>query len=168
MEDFAISTGWENFTKQQALDAEFDMIPKLTLVRDREVFHQQLQSCRPEIERMVARHLSIRPDEVSLSESCDWITGSFNACIPVDINTHADRGLPPTIMMRFVMPFAVGEDFSPSNVDEKVRCEAATYVWLRKNCPDIPSPRLIGFGFPGGQSVSDQHHQLEDHRLINV
>lgn len=151
---FAISTGWSAITKQEALDSEFDVLPKLTLVRDLDQFHQRLWSWRLEIEHTVARHLNVKPEEVALSEPCDWITGSFNTCLPIDIDSKSDSRLPSTILMRFVLPFAVGEDFSPGNVDEKVRCEAATYVWLGKKCSDIPLPRLFGFGFPDGQSVS--------------
>ncbi|KAF2768962.1 hypothetical protein EJ03DRAFT_351624 [Teratosphaeria nubilosa] len=50
------------------------------------------------------------------------------------------------------MPHAVGESYAPGTVDEKVRYEAATYVWLERECPMIPIPRLLGMGFPGCQS----------------
>ncbi|KAK6385475.1 hypothetical protein LTS17_001043 [Exophiala oligosperma] len=31
-------------------------------------------------------------------------------------------------------------------MDEKVRSEAATYIWMQQNCPEIPIPYLWGFG----------------------
>jgi hypothetical protein len=44
-------------------------------------------------------------------------------------------------------------------VDEKLRCEVATYSWIHQNCPMVPIPCLYGFGFPDGQTVcGPQHH----------
>ncbi|KAJ3468186.1 hypothetical protein MRS44_002251 [Fusarium solani] len=90
----------------------------------------------------------------SLGDANEWIHGSFNACIPVHIEEDA-RGssLPAQALVRIPLPYKVGEDFNPGNVDEKVRSEAATYIWMQKNCPDVPIPRLFGFGFPGTRSM---------------
>lgn len=48
---------------------------------------------------------------------------------------------------------ALAEDRYPGTVDEKMRCEVAAYVWIQKNCPEVPIPNLLGFGFPGGSNV---------------
>jgi hypothetical protein len=58
--------------------------------------------------------------------------------------------------------------FRPGNVDEKLRTEAATYIWLQSNCPNIPVPRLFGFGFPGTQSVLDNHLGSKQHIDIST
>lgn len=58
------------------------------------------------------------------------------------------------VLIRFPLPYKLGESQCPGNVEEKLRCEAATFVWIKKNCPDIPIPGLWGFGFPSGQVVS--------------
>lgn len=50
----------------------------------------------------------------------------------------------------------MGEETFPGNAEEKVRSEAATYIYFNENCPDIPVPRLRGFGVHGGLSVSSQ------------
>lgn len=63
--------------------------------------------------------------------------------------------------MRFPQPFKVGEDFRPGNAEEKLRCEAATYIWLQTKCPDIPIPRLFAVGFPGTQLVMDSLHNAK-------
>ncbi|OAL30140.1 hypothetical protein AYO20_08856 [Fonsecaea nubica] len=31
-------------------------------------------------------------------------------------------------------------------MDEKVRCEATTYIYIHQHCPDVPIPMLLGFG----------------------
>lgn len=41
----------------------------------------------------------------------------------------------------------------PGNADEKLRCEAATFIWIQEHCSEVPIPTLWGFGFVGGQSV---------------
>lgn len=42
---------------------------------------------------------------------------------------------------------------NPGNVDEELRFEVATYIWIHENCPTVPIPTLYGFGFPDGQTV---------------
>ncbi|PYH36026.1 uncharacterized protein BO87DRAFT_433019 [Aspergillus neoniger CBS 115656] len=76
----------------------------------------------------------------------EWISGSFNVCIPVDIYGQEDHA-PGRVLIRFPLPYKVGEGQHPGNADEKLRCEAATYIWIRQNCPSLPIPRLWGFAF---------------------
>ncbi|ERF74114.1 hypothetical protein EPUS_06383 [Endocarpon pusillum Z07020] len=54
-------------------------------------------------------------------------------------------------MIRFPLPYQVGEAFRPGNADEKLRCEAGAYVWLQENCPALRIPFLYGFGLSTGQ-----------------
>ncbi|EFW19049.1 conserved hypothetical protein [Coccidioides posadasii str. Silveira] len=46
-----------------------------------------------------------------------------------------------------------GEEAFPGNAEEKVHSKIATYIWISKNCPDIPIPKLQGFGVPSGLSL---------------
>ncbi|KAG7149755.1 hypothetical protein HYQ46_001320 [Verticillium longisporum] len=43
-------------------------------------------------------------------------------------------------------------------MDEKLRCEVATYVWIEEHCRDIPIPKLHAFGFTDGRQFT-QHDQ---------
>lgn len=38
-------------------------------------------------------------------------------------------------------------------MEEKLRTEIATYLWLEENCPDVPIPILHAFGLPDGSIV---------------
>ncbi|OBT56003.1 hypothetical protein VE04_03024 [Pseudogymnoascus sp. 24MN13] len=67
-------------------------------------------------------------------------------CLPVYID-HWKKRPGRKVMIRFPLPYKVGELNYPGNANEKVRCEAATYVWIRENCPDVPIPHLWGFAF---------------------
>ncbi|PKY07201.1 hypothetical protein P168DRAFT_295141 [Aspergillus campestris IBT 28561] len=71
----------------------------------------------------------------------EWVHGSFNSL--------AKRAL-----IRFPLPYKVGETTYPGNADDKIRCEAATFIWLQDNCPDISIPQLWGFGLVGGHSFT--------------
>ena len=42
---------------------------------------------------------------------------------------------------------------NPGNVDEELRFEVATYIWIHEIYPTVPIPTLYGFGFPDGQTV---------------
>lgn len=73
-------------------------------------------------------------------------------CIRVDIDGQG-RDSGKQLMIRFPLPYRIGEYPCPGNADEKVRCEAGTYAWLQENCPIVPIPHLYGFGLSTGQTV---------------
>lgn len=64
-----------------------------------------------------------------IAERDHWLHGSFNVYIP--ITTDNWRKHPgKRVIIRFPLPYRVGEAFRPGNADEKLRCEAGTYAWL--------------------------------------
>ncbi|EGE82636.2 hypothetical protein BDDG_05580 [Blastomyces dermatitidis ATCC 18188] len=75
----------------------------------------------------------------------ELVCGSFNVCILVTIDTWKDRQQQgQRVLLRFPLPYRVGEDFRPGNGDEKIRCEAGAYAWLEETdqmCQfhDLPS-----------------------------
>lgn len=64
-------------------------------------------------------------------------------------------------MIRFPLPYKIGEEYNPGNSDEKLRCGAATYVFIQENCPDIRVPKLLGFAFSGNDCVSLPTHRYQ-------
>lgn len=56
-------------------------------------------------------------------------------------------------MIRFPLPYRIGENCSLGNADETIRHEVGTYAWLQENCPIVPIPRLYGFGLSTCQTV---------------
>ena len=116
-------------------------------------------SKKNDIRSLVAWHCGLaNPDLVQVPDMIDstnklvWIHGSFNVCIPVSVPEGSSSTA--KMALRLPLPYKVGEDIHPGNAEEKVRTEAATYIWVRENFPDIPIPELRGFGVPGGLSVS--------------
>jgi len=130
------------------------MLPRLTFRRKSHDFETHLCRQRSEIERLVSFHLGLkRPEDCQLTQPVDWIQGSFNICIPVNV---CSRIYPQgkRVVVRCPLPYKTGELECPGNCDEKLRCEAATYLWIEENCPDVPIPRLWGFAFSDGYTVS--------------
>lgn len=144
-------------TLEDALDDQNDILPKLTALRDTPSFRDQLEARRSDIEDIISRHLNLPLSKFKLDSPSAWIPGGFNMCLAIDIHDQTSTRLPRTAVIRFAMPHAIGESHFPGVVDEKVRCEAATYVWLERECPAIPIPRLLGMGFPGSRTVSKFH-----------
>jgi len=154
MGDFAIPISkWDTLTEEQALDNDWDQVPTLTAFAKTQQFCDRLERQRPQLLRIVSRHLGIATSDFELLEREHWVWGSFNICLPIDIKQTYWSTLPRQAILRFALPFRCGEDYSPGNVEEKIRCEAATYIWLQRHCPSIPIPRLLGMGLPGKETV---------------
>lgn len=106
------------------------------------------------VKKAVAHHLNISPEECEFEGPRNWIFGSFNVCIPIFIHGRKQ------VLIRFPILHKVGESFCPGNADEKIRCEAGTYAWMRKNCPSIPVPKLYGFALSTGQIVGTKDDSI--------
>ncbi|KAM0741640.1 hypothetical protein ACQRIT_004497 [Beauveria bassiana] len=114
-------------------------------------FYDYIERRRDLVAEVIAHHFGVKPSEIQVSPQIWWRHGSFNLCIPFTIiakMTDPDvlPNVPPYAFIRFPLPYRVGEAAHPGNSDEKVRCEAATYAWMEENCPDVPIPKLFGFG----------------------
>ncbi|KAJ5279406.1 hypothetical protein N7478_004778 [Penicillium angulare] len=113
------------------------------------------------ITETVANHLGLSASQCEVVGVEDWLHGSFNVCVPVDIKGKKFN----RVLIRFPLPYHVGENVCPGNSDEKLRCEAGTYAWMQDNCPDVPILRLHGFGLSSGQAPDGIfwifHHQLK-------
>ncbi|RMD44415.1 hypothetical protein DV735_g758, partial [Chaetothyriales sp. CBS 134920] len=99
-----------------------------------------------EILDIVARCLDVKIDACKLSDVGDWTHGSFNLCVPIYVNWNGKT----RVIFRIPLPYKIGEDLYPGNADEKIRCEAATYIHIRQYCPEVPIPLLFGFGLSTG------------------
>jgi hypothetical protein len=137
-------------TYASAKDEEVNILHQLGYHEKQTRFFIHLYNHSDWIKTIVAHHLNLSsPAVCRVSEIKDWLHGSFNVCVPVMLSNW-DR---KRVLVRFPLPYRVGEDFMPGNGDEKVRCEAGTYAWLEKNCPDVPIPRLYGFALSTGETV---------------
>ena len=148
----------DDITLEEALEEEQNMLVRLTFLNKFAAFREYLENYRTQIEAAVSHHLNLgRNDRCSLGHMREWIHGSFNMCLPLRITRQASRSQ-SRVMIRFPLPYKIGEENNPGNADEKLRCEAATYVFIQENCPDIPVPKLLGFAFSGNDCVSHPIH----------
>lgn len=137
-------------TYSEAADQEHNVLQELGYWQKREELVCYLLQHTREIEDIVSCYLRLRDTEICrLSAPENWIHGSFNICLPVYVDNWRKRP-GGRVMIRFPLPFKVGDLAYPGNADEKLRCEAATYAWIRENCLDVPIPYLWGFAFAGG------------------
>ncbi|PGH04805.1 hypothetical protein GX51_03291 [Blastomyces parvus] len=133
-------------TYSAIVESETNYLLKLTYFDERNRFFTLLNQSRAEIEAIVAYHLGLRSSkQCHVAEVEEWIHGTFNVCVPVRIEGSQRR-----VIIRFPLPYRVGEKVFPGNANEKVRCEAGAYAWLQQECPSIPIPYLHGFGLSNG------------------
>ncbi|KAB8213342.1 hypothetical protein BDV33DRAFT_66606 [Aspergillus novoparasiticus] len=146
----------EELTYSHAKSKETNILHQLKYPSQQSQFFTLLQSKRSWIRVIVAHHLNLPSSNAcQVADVGEWLHGSFNVCIPVTIlewNQKQQSG--HRVLVRFPLPYRIGEDFRPGNGDEKVRCEAGTYAWIEENCPDIPIPRLYGFGMATGETFT--------------
>lgn len=140
-------------TLADALEEEENMLIRLSYPSLRFDFYAWVYKRRDDFKVIISHHLSLDDGETCrLAEPKEWRHGSFNLCIPVYTDNwrkHPGK----RVLLRIPLPYKVGESMYPGNADEKLRTEAATFIWMQENRPSIPIPFLWGFGFPGGQSV---------------
>ncbi|KZF25522.1 hypothetical protein L228DRAFT_255211 [Xylona heveae TC161] len=150
-------------TLEEAFTREDDMRAALQYPKKLGGFYVQMIERRDEIQRLVASHCGLKSAElgritVREDRAADgtpvWRHGSFNVCVRV---SFVDEQTRRDMAFRVPLPFKIGEYFEPGNAEEKVRSEAATYIWIKENCPDVPIPTLRGFGVPGGLSFFHPH-----------
>jgi len=123
---------------------EADYVPLTTAL------YKQLWQERCTIEDLTKHHLSlINQDVCIVAHPSHWIRGSFNICIPIDVQSP---NLCRKLMLRCAMPYKLAEVQNPGSVNEKMEGEVGAYIWMQENCPDICIPYLYGFGF------SDHRH----------
>ncbi|KAJ4512100.1 hypothetical protein HRR83_006057 [Exophiala dermatitidis] len=140
----------------QDLEEEDDnMLIHMEWDRLEEEFLQYLETERPTIKTIVAQHLNLKAHQTcSVAKRYEWMGGTYNVCIPVFISNWRAR----RVLIRCPFPHRLGGLHKTTLMEEKLRCEAASFAWLSRNCPRVPIPHLFGFGLPGGLQFSPLEH----------
>lgn len=132
-------------TYSSALRKDENIINKVAYGAAQAKLYQDLWAKRDSIEGLVRHHLKAGKQDICVVQpESQWIRGNFNVCIPVQLQSN---GSMKKLMFRCAMPHKLAEARYPGTVDEKLRCEVATYAWLHARCSDIRIPHLYGFGF---------------------
>lgn len=120
----------------------------------RHIFFNRIIKHRKHVQNIVARQLGLSStDTVHIANWEEWLYGSYNVCVRADLGSSSQTA-DTQLLIRFALPYKIGEETFRGNADEKVRTEAGTYAWLEQNCPTIPTPHLYGFGLTGDKHVS--------------
>lgn len=150
------------YTLEEALEEDDDLFSRIDYTENRFKAAYELCCHQEDIEALVAHHLGISQDKCKI-QPLRFINGSFNGCIPVDIETSSSL-CPKRVYFRTPLAYKVGEAHYPGNIEERLRCEVATYLWLRERHPRVPIVTLRGYGFGKGQAVSSGSHSFRDVR----
>jgi hypothetical protein len=135
-------------TLAEALDEEDDVLFPLKYSSQREDFFLWIYKHGEDFNELVSLHLGL-----SSSESCrfggfkEWNHGSFNVCIPIYIDNWKTR-LEKPVLLRIPLPYKVGESRCPGNADEKLRAEAATFIWIKTTVQIFQYHSYGGLDFP--------------------
>ncbi|KJZ74822.1 hypothetical protein HIM_05731 [Hirsutella minnesotensis 3608] len=134
--------GGEAMALSSAQACPDNVLHELEYPRRKREFRQELEAITDDIEALVCRLLGIRG--VYIWGEPQWDSGSFNLVIPMETGPHVDT----MVYLRLPFPHRTP---TTASLDEKLRTEIATYLWMQENCPDVPIPTLHAFGLPDGQ-----------------
>ena len=134
-------------TFEEAIADESNVLEKIRCSREVLEFKQSLASQSSTLESLVAHHLGLRSGICKIEDCGKWMMGGFNVVIPVTTGGNT------RVVIRCPLPPKIAEDRNPGSIDEKLACEAATYIWMQENCSSIRIPFLHGFGFRDGRHV---------------
>lgn len=140
----------ESITYSQAKDKETNVLHQLTLWQRQNEFFNHIHRCSKLIEDQVTRHLGSPSGTCQIADQKEWMHGSFNLCVPVSVLNSRP------VLMRFPLPYRIGDESFAGNGDEKVRCEAGAYTWLQQEAPTVRIAHLHGFGLSNGKYVRPQ------------
>lgn len=142
----------KRLTWEEARGEEINVLHKLRRSTKSRRLRDQLWLQKSQIQTIVARHLGLRSSsQCNIFSPNTWNRGQFNICVNVQVIDNYYQT--SRIVFRCPMPHKFGVQEAPDAVDEKIRSEVANYGWVETNCPDVPIPRLIGFGLSNGEQV---------------
>jgi hypothetical protein len=142
-------------TYESAIKKDVNIINQAAYFEAAEQLYQVLWDQRQTIQVLVKHHLRLGTQDTCIVTAQEqWIRGSFNICIPVEVRSTRFH---KKLMFRCPMPQKLAEAKYPGTVDEKLSSEVGTYVWMQDRCPDIRIPHLYGFGFSDHRHVSPLH-----------
>lgn len=152
---------------KSAAAKETDAIKTIKDNRKTMSFCKYLLGCKTDVETLTAHHLGLASGQRCVMLGLqEWIAGRFNVCIPVSV-TDTD-GTCRKVMMRCAIPHMMAEDTHPGTIEEKMRCEVATYAYFQEECPEIPIPHLFGFCLPDGQKVHTLVPEMQSLALTSI
>ena len=140
----------QHITYESAIRKDENMINEASYLGARKQLFQKLWDQRAMIQDIVRHHLRLRDEDVCINQE-QWIRGSFNICIPLEVRSIRFN---QKLIFRCPMPHKLAEASYLGTIDEKLSSEVGTYVWMQEFCPDIPIPQLYGFGFSDNRHVS--------------
>ena len=130
MDSPTLRTLHSEITFTDAINKEHDMLQHLNYWQEMLNFLTYLQQHTSEIKAAVLHHMGLDGSEQCwLTTSVEWMYGSFNICLPVEILSQAEL-VNKKVIIRFPLPYKTGKTKHSSNSDEKLQCEAANYVWI--------------------------------------
>lgn len=145
----------KEITYEEANSAETNILQQLGYPEERSKLYYLIYEHRDLIQRRVALHLGLRSASACrIEDPKTWRHGTFNFCVPVTVDNER------RVLIRFPLPYRIGDKACPGNSDEKLRCEAATYAWMQQKCPGVQVPSLYGFALSTGQSVRDPEFEV--------
>ncbi|OAA63530.1 hypothetical protein SPI_03693 [Niveomyces insectorum RCEF 264] len=167
----------ELFDYEAAVESQRDVLTENRNWLGFKAFVQQLGLHGPQLKGLAAFHLGVDPTAITVCPLKEWKAGAFNVAVVLSVrdecsninaggdndgdtskvqdSSEANESMQTErrIIVRCPIPSSCAEAHYPGTILEKMRCEVASYIWMRRFCPEIRIPQLYGFGLPNGRHV---------------
>ncbi|EPE05303.1 phosphotransferase enzyme family protein [Ophiostoma piceae UAMH 11346] len=152
---------------EDALDSESNVVASHAQFQSLLQLYMRLWEHKPAVSTLVAAHMGVSLEHIEMAHPSAWKRGSFNLVVPMLVNQslqkdpgqNSDQNSqnPEQVLLRVPVPAKVGEEHHPGSVADKLRCEAASYIWMQQHCPEVRIPHLYGFSIPGANGGQFVH-----------
>ncbi|KAG6007740.1 hypothetical protein E4U21_005579 [Claviceps maximensis] len=142
----------ETYEKAMLIDSNVIHMKQYEAATNKQL--RQLVDDKETIIALARHHIGVDSDSLITVNWKGCKIGSFNICFPLVV--ERPDAPPINLFFRCAMPHKLGELRSAGAIDEKMRCEVATYAWMQEKCPDIRIPYLYGFGLYDGAQFTHQ------------
>ncbi|KAH7019761.1 hypothetical protein EDB80DRAFT_207256 [Ilyonectria destructans] len=109
---------------------------------------------RHNAEALAVHHLGLEPGTISrIAPQEDWKVSDHHISFTIVVY-DTDREEDRKVHFKCYIPSAYGEDFFKNSVEEKIRIDVGSQVWMSQKCADIPIPFMFGYGLPNGHQFT--------------
>ncbi|KAH6973810.1 hypothetical protein BKA56DRAFT_491328 [Ilyonectria sp. MPI-CAGE-AT-0026] len=109
---------------------------------------------RHNAEALAVHHVGLERGTIArIAPQEQWQVGDYHICFIVEVYDMVHDTV-HKVLFKCYIPSAFGEDFFPKALEEKMRIDVGSHVWMSEKCTEIRIPFMFGYGLPNGEQFT--------------